>query len=135
MSKKSPQQADSPKRGISSHVLPRLSRGGRQVLRALSSRSFALVMFTSAIAVELTVLGIGVTRRLDQAYERSLEVSKAQLAVIEARELAQMGLSNQGSAGIEAKPTQTTQQDDTDAPPPLRVRDISLMEKLLLSAG
>ncbi|MBR2314794.1 MAG: hypothetical protein IKA55_08070 [Akkermansia sp.] len=124
MSKKSPQQTEPQHRGSGSRILPRVRRCGRKALRALISRRFVTGALTATIAGELAVLGVGVTRRLDLAYERSLEVSQAQLAVIEARELAQLGGSTQGAAGIEAKKADQQQEEGADAPPPLRVRDV-----------
>lgn len=103
-------------------LLLRTRRCSRKLLHALVSRRVVVMGLLTAIAVELAVLGVGVTRRLDLAYERSLEVSRAQLAVIEARELAQMGLNTQGAAGIAASAADTPA--DVDAPPPLRVRDV-----------
>ncbi len=91
------------------------------------SRRVVVAFLVALVALELVVLGVGVTRRLDMAYEHSLEVSRAQLAVIEARELAQMGLDNQGSAGIAAPGNTNARKpaaDDADEPPPLRVRDV-----------
>ena len=125
MSKKTPQKAENKTRSLATRLLPRARRCGRKLLHALVARRVVVAFLMTLIAVELVVLGVGVTRRLDIAYEHSLEVSRAQLAVIEARELAQLGLDNQGSAGIAApgdsrKPT----EDDEDAPPPLRVRDV-----------
>jgi hypothetical protein len=56
------------------------------------------------------------------AYERSLEVSRAHLAVIEAREFERQNEQSKGSAGVTAPSTQ--EEDDPDAPPPLRARDV-----------
>lgn len=83
-----------------------------------ASRRIALILLLIIVAVELSLLGIGVTRRLDLAYERSLEVSRAQLAVIEAQELARHQ-ENQGAVSIATAP-----ENNADAPPPLRARDI-----------
>ena len=104
-------------------LLLRTRRCSRKLLHSLVNRRVVVMGLITTIAVELAVLGVGVTRRLDMAYEHSLEVSRAQLAVIEARELAQMGLNTQGSAGIAASPAENT-TPDADAPPPLRVRDV-----------
>lgn len=102
-------------------ILPRCKRCGRKLLHALVSRRVAVALLLATIATELSILGVGVTRRLDMAYTRSLEVSQAQLAVIEAEALAHMEQNTQGSAGIAAN---TSPSNDEDAPPPLRVRDV-----------
>ena len=99
--------------------MARVRRCGIKLLRALIARKVVVILLATTVAVELAVLGVGVTRRLDMAYERSLEVSRAQLAVIEARELGQ---ATQGSAAIAAPAGNSA--DDADAPPPLRVRDV-----------
>lgn len=112
-------------------LLLRSRRCSRKLLHALVSRRVVATGLITTIAVELAMLGVGVTRRLDMAYERSLEVSRAQLAVIEARELARMELNTQGSAGIAASTAENT-APDTDAPPPLRVRDV---ETILAQEG
>lgn len=111
-------------RKMADTVLPTARRCSRKLLHALVSRRVAVTLLLVSIAAELAVLGVGVIRRLDMAYKRSLEVSQAQLAVIEARELAQLEQNTQGSAGIAAAPDATTAPTDDDAPPPLRVRDI-----------
>lgn len=85
-----------------------------------ASRRVALIILLSVVVIELVLLGIGVTRRLELAYERSLDVSRAQLAVIEARELAHMEeQQNQGAVSIATAPEQ-----NSEAPPPLRPRDV-----------
>lgn len=122
MSKIRKQLAKPRLRGLADFLLPRASRCSRILLHALVSRRVAITLLLVTIVTELAVLGVGVTRRLDMTYERSLEVSQAQLAVIEARELAELDLNTQGSAGIAATPADGT--EDADAPPPLRVRDV-----------
>lgn len=102
-------------------ILSPAGRCGRKLLHALVSCRVVAALFVAIIAVELAVLGVGVMRRLDMAYERSLEVSQAQLAVIEARELGHLEQNTRGAAGIAAK---ATVESDEDAPPPLRVRDV-----------
>ena len=122
MSKRKTQQAEQSICPASRCLLLRIRRCSRKLLHVLVCRRVVVMGLIAAIAVELAVLGVGVTRRLDMAYERSLEVSRAQLAVIEARELAQMSLNTQGAAGIAASPKEV--EEETDAPPPLRVRDV-----------
>lgn len=124
MSKIRKQPVKLPLRRMTANFLPTARRCGRKLLHALVSRRVAITLLLVTIAAELAVLGVGVTRRLDMAYERSLEVSRAQLAVIEARELAQLEQNTRGSAGIAAAPDATTAPTDEDAPPPLRVRDV-----------
>lgn len=121
MSKIRKQLAKLQLRGMAPRVLLLTRRCSRKLLHALVSRRVVVTLLIVTIAVELAVLGVGVTRRLDLAYERSLQVSQAQLAVIEARELAQVEHNTRGSAGIAAN---TSPEDDEDAPPPLRVRDV-----------
>lgn len=122
MSKRKLQQTRQLRRCLVFRLLPRARRCGRKLLHALVSRRVVTGGLTAVIAVELAILGVGVTRRLDMAYERSLEVSQAQLAVIEARELARMEQQSKGAAGVTAPPTQD--ETDPDAPPPLRARDV-----------
>lgn len=121
MSKIRKQLAKLQLRGMAPRVLLLTRACSRKLLHALVSRRVVVTLLIVTIAVELAVLGVGVTRRLDLAYERSLQVSQAQLAVIEARELAQVEHNTRGSAGIAAN---TAPEDDEDAPPPLRVRDV-----------
>lgn len=125
MSKQSQKRTEQPRGRRLSKLLQRTRRCSRKLLHALIHRRVVVILLTALIATELAVLGVGVTRRLDLAYERSLEVSRAQLAVIEARELARLGMNTQGSAGIAAPAaTPPAGQEDEDAPPPLRERDI-----------
>lgn len=122
MSKKTQQRHNPSKANLSSRYLPAIRKAGRKLLHAAISRRVAATALIITISAELAVLGVGVTRRMELAYDRSLEISRAQLAVIEARELAQLGLMNQGSAGIAA--TADAAPADEDAPPPLRERDV-----------
>lgn len=122
MSKGNPQKAERRFLHSATRILPRARRCGRKLLHGLITRRVVVSLLVATVALELAVLGVGVTRRLDLAYEHSLEVSRAQLAVIEARELAQMGLDNQGAAGI-AAPAEAT-GNDQESTPPLRVRDV-----------
>lgn len=122
MSKKTQQRHNPSKANLSSRYLPAIRNAGRKLLHAAISRRVATTALIITISAELAVLGVGVTRRMELAYDRSLEISRAQLAVIEARELAQLGLMNQGSAGIAA--TADAAPADEDAPPPLRERDV-----------
>lgn len=93
----------------------------RRVLYALVSRRVVVNVLLATIAAELTVLGVGLSRRLEMANEESFLVSQAQLAVLEAQALSEENLSR-GSAGISAHTA--TAPDSPDAPPPLRARDV-----------
>ena len=123
MSKKTSKPARLRMRGLLSRLLLRARRCSRKLLHALVSRRVVAGGLTAIIAVELAVLGVGVTRRLDMAYERSLEVSRAHLAVIEAREFDRQMEQAKGSAGVTATPS-AQEETDPDAPPPLRARDV-----------
>lgn len=130
MSKAATKKADPQVCGKARCRMPRVRRCGMKLLRALIARKVVVILLATTVAAELAVLGVGVTRRLDMAYDRALEVSRAQLAVIEARELGQATL---GSAAI-AAPAATTEDTATtdDAPPPLRERDV---ETILMQEG
>lgn len=122
MSKKTASRPKLRFRGLFSGFLPCVRRSSRKLLHALVSRRFIVTLLSVIVAAELAVLGVGVTRRLDMAYKRSMEISQAQLAVIEARELAHLEQNTRGSAGIAASKTESAPEED--APPPLRVRDV-----------
>lgn len=123
MSKKKPaSRTKLPHSSRSSVFLQSARRCCRKLFHALTSRRGAVSILILTVAVELAVLGVGVTRRLDMAYERSLEVSRAQLAVIEARALSEVGHLTSGSAGIAASKPDAAENED--APPPLRARDV-----------
>lgn len=107
---------------------PRKAEGTRSSLGALLARGLSslflgrrhvVLLLMGIIALELTVLGVGLARRLEMSYQQSLDVSRAQLAVIEARELESQQ-PTRGSAGIGATESET----DPDAAPPLRARDV-----------
>ncbi|MCQ2365284.1 MAG: hypothetical protein MJ051_07015 [Akkermansia sp.] len=119
MLRKKKQSTDAPLRDANGASI---SFGGLLV-RGLSSlflgRRHVVLLLLGVIALELTVLGVGLFRRLEMAYQQSLDVSRAQLAVIEARELEGEPLPH-GSAGIAATDSET----DPDAAPPLRARDV-----------
>ena len=116
-----------------------VSEFGRGAAALFLGRRFVVTALFLIITAELTVLGVGLSRRLEMVYQRSLEVSQAQLAVIEARGLGEPTL-NDGAAGIGAANTpadsptdensETTEGDD--APPPLRPRDV---ETILAQEG
>lgn len=108
-------------------MLPWLKRRGGKVAVALVSRRLAVTLFMALLAVEMTVLGVGLSRRLELANKHSLEVSEAELAVIEARTLAESMQNKSGAAGIAASQAASQDaptEDAPDAPPPLRPRDV-----------
>ena len=82
MSKKTARKTELPQGSKVAVFLPRARRCGRILLRTLITRRVVVSLLVVTVAAELAVLGVGVTRRLDLAYERSLEASRAQLAVI-----------------------------------------------------
>ncbi len=102
-----------------------LARG----FRALVGRRFACNLLLGIIALELVVLGIGVTRKLGDAYRWETDLARTHLAVVEAQLLGK-GMADaaltEGSAGIgvTAVPGGTDPQQDSDEAPPLRPRDI-----------
>lgn len=104
---------------------PWLKARARKAVVALVSRRLAITALLAVLALEMAVLGVGLSRRLEFSYERAMEVSRAELAVIEARTMQQAGT---GSAVINAGQATSEENDpaadDADAPPPLRPRDI-----------
>ncbi len=101
-----------------------------RMLPPLIGRRVATPLLLALIAVELVVLGIGVTRKLGDAYRWETDLARTHLAVVEAQ-LLNKGMTDttltEGSAGIGA-----TAEDDTpplpeqssNEAPPLRPRDI-----------
>lgn len=105
-------------------LLPWLRHRSRRVLLALVSRRVAVNILLCAIGIELTVLGVGLSRRLELANEQAMAVSQAQLAVIEARTFSEEHL-NRGSVGINASGSQSATPREDDEAPPLRPRDVA----------
>ena len=101
--------------------LPWLAHRSRRLAGALVSRRVAVNILLSGLALELVVLGVGLSRRLELANEQAMAVSQAQLAVIEARAFSEEHL-NSGSIGISIP--DKGQSNDSEAPPPLRPRDV-----------
>lgn len=113
-----------------SAVLPgRWRRTGRRVAEVLLSRRLNTTLLLAAVAVELAVMGVGVTRRLEQANAEALRVSEAQIAAIEAQEL--QGLSITGAASIgtsqEEDAPPATNEVGSDVAPPLRTMDTDIL--------
>ncbi len=98
-------------------------------MRLLAGRRFATALLHALIAAELVVLGIGVTRKLGDAYRWETDLARTHLAVVEAQ-LLNKGMTDssltEGSAGIGA----ASETPSAEAPvasneaPPLRPRDI-----------
>lgn len=103
-------------------LLPWLHRRCRRAGYALISRRVAVNLLLVATGVELVVLGVGLSRRLELANEQAMAVSQAQLAVIEARTFSEENL-NSGSIGISISGN-GHQEPDREAAPPLRARDV-----------
>ncbi len=106
------------------------ARAAGCLLRACLGRRVAVNLLLALIALELVVLGIGVTRKLGDAYRWETDLARTHLAVVEAQLLSK-GLSDsaltEGSAGIGAAaadaPIEMPPQSSNEAPP-LRPRDI-----------
>ena len=101
------------------HILPWCAHRGRRLVCALVSRKVAANILLTGIAAELVILGIGLSRRLELANEQAMLVSRAQLAVIEAKTFSEEHL-NSGSIGISI----SGKEQSADTPPPLRPRDV-----------
>ncbi len=115
----------------------RLARAALLCLRGLISRRFATTLLLLAVAAELVMLGAGVSRKLERAYEQQQELARTHLAIKEA-ELLRQSLEEsipEGSAGIGAAenspaPAPAPMQSSDDAPPlrPLDVESILLRD-------
>ncbi len=133
MNEKKPQQPVKP--GISKRATLLLADATRCVFRllwhglsALLGRRFACLMLQALIVLELAVLGMGVTRKLDDAYQLETDLARTHLAVVEAQLLAK-GITDasltEGSAGIGAAgTTPPPPPENQDEAPPLRPRDV-----------
>ncbi len=107
-----------------------LACGLGRMARACMGRRAAVHLLLALIALELVVLGIGVTRKLGDAYRWETDLARTHLAVVEAQLLSK-GLTDsaltEGSAGIGAAaadaPIELPAQSSDEAPP-LRPRDI-----------
>ncbi len=118
-------------------ILPLLHRAARAVarglgglLRASLGRRAAASLLLALIALELVVLGIGVTRKLGDAYRWETDLARTHLAVVEAQLLSKGVMDSaltEGSAGIGAAAADAPidlPQESSDEAPPLRPRDI-----------
>ncbi len=95
-------------------------------LRVLAGRRLAATLLLAIIALELVVLGVGVSRKLGDAYRWETDLARTHLAVVEAQ-LLNKGLTDsaltEGSAGIAAAEEPPAPTSASEAPP-LRPRDI-----------
>ena len=108
----------------------------KQACRALGAaragRRLHTTLLLAVVAVELAVLGVGVTRRLEQANAEALRVSEAQIAAIEAQELQDMRNSGSGSIGTgpEAAVEPPPPDDNvagSDTAPPMRPMNTDML--------
>ncbi len=104
-----------------------LGRGLRYLLCSLLRRRVVVTLLMAAIALELTMLGIGVIHKLREAYRWETELAQAHLAAVEAEQLSK-GMADssltEGSAGIGADPAAKQAISAGNEAPPLRPRDI-----------
>ena len=101
----------------------------RTSARVLLSRRLNTTLLVAVIAVELAVLGVGVTRRLEQANAEALRVSEAQIAAIEAQELQDRERTGAGSIGtaLEDEPGPADNRVGSDSAPPLRSMNAEIL--------
>ena len=117
----------------SAAMLHRLGHACRAAGGALLTRRLNTALLVAVIAVELAVMAVGVTRRLELANAEALRVSEAQIAAIEAQELQDMRNSGSGSIGIGPEGAENTPPpaDDnapgSDTAPPLRPMDTNML--------
>ncbi len=97
-------------------------------LQGLISRRVATALLLLTLVAEMLILGVGVSRKLDQAYEKQKELAALQLAIREAETLGQglEGKLTEGSAGIGAAPAAPDKPilKPSDEPPPLPARNV-----------
>ncbi len=115
----------------------RCAKAAGLCLRGLVSRRFATTLLLLAVSAELVVLGIGVTRKQELAYEREQELVRTHLALKEA-ELLQKSMEEnipEGSAGIGAAApgAAAAPVESSDQAPPLRPLDVESI--LMRDAG
>lgn len=107
-----------------------LYRGMVGVVGGVTRTGFVSVMLRVLIVVELVVLGVGVVRRLERSYDRAMEAARAELAVLEARELQEEAREKKaGTAGIGATENLPSyvkdETSDTREAPEMRARDVA----------
>lgn len=104
------------------------ARALRKAAGAFSSRRFVVWCLSLVIVAELSVLGIGVVRKLELAAERTEQASRVYMAAVEAQALGeQLRARDDGAADIGATAAAATEQPEStagDGAPPLRPRDV-----------
>lgn len=109
-------------------LLSKTLQGLLVVARAATSYKTCILLLLAAVAVELCILGAGVIRKLENSYHLAEQAARTELALLEARELADAA-PNKGSAGIGAAKESTAPAADTNdnahEAPPLRPRDVA----------
>lgn len=126
---------------LESTLLPRLKRAGGRLAHlmgrlglSLLSRRAVVTLLLTIIALELCALGIGVVRRLEESYNRAIEASRAELALLEAREFAEerphagsagIGAAQDAPSGFNPDATPDSAGENPDEAPPLRPRDVA----------
>ncbi len=106
-----------------------VARGAVAGVGAVTTYKGSILLLLAVVALEMSMLGIGVVRKLENSYHLATEAARMELALLEATELADEH-PNAGSAGIGATnatpvPPQQQQAADDNAPPPLRPRDVA----------
>lgn len=99
----------------------------RRVAQAVVSRRLAVAFLIAVLAVEMTVLGVGLSRRMEMLIRHATEMSEAELARIEAESLfegTRRGILDIYASQSGSGDMPTDNPDDPDAPPPLRPRDV-----------
>ncbi len=107
-----------------------LYRGMLRLVMGMTQTGVVTVVLRAVIAVELVLLGVGVVRRLEDSYDRSMEAARMELAVLEAQELQQEVREHTvGSAGIGATASRPTQESHVpageDEAPEIRPRSVA----------
>ena len=111
-------------RGGVSRAWEAVSAQGLRLGRALLSSAGVVAVLRVMIVLELCVLGVGVVRRLEDSYDRAMEVARMELAVLEAEELVREEPSGSAAIGV-AMPTQDEAATGGDDAPALRARDVA----------
>lgn len=106
------------------------ARAARAVARALSSRRFVVYGLGLVIALELSVLGIGVVRRLEVAAARTQHAADVYMAAVEVESFGRQ-MSNRSSGATEISASAGKHAPEEPAPvagdgaPPLLPRDVN----------
>lgn len=104
-------------------------RSLRRLWRYVLSRRFAMLLLCACIACELVVLAVGTWRRMDALYQHKVELARLELAREEAAVMASTLEGRDGAASLGGAPESPTDADeeDPDAAPPLRARDVDVI--------